>query len=140
MTMKLRVSVEDRAYDVEVDILNHGSDGAGPGPALAEAAVSELVVRPRPPQRLPEDCVVRSPIAGRVVAILAAPAQEIRRHEGVVLLDAMKMEVPIGPRPDRSCSRWRHKGGTAFGRAAPTISSVPPPHWGPKRSAEPAVR
>jgi biotin carboxyl carrier protein len=99
MIMKLRVSVEDRAYDVEVDILNN-SVRAEPGPALAEAAVSESVLRPRPPQRLPEDCVVRSPIAGRVVAILAAPAQEIRRHQGVVLLDAMKMEVPIGPAVD----------------------------------------
>jgi biotin carboxyl carrier protein len=99
MTMKLRVSVEDRAYDVEVDILNN-SDRAEPGPALAEAAVTELVLRPRPPQRLPGDCVVRSPIAGRVVAILAAPAQEFRRHQGVVLLDAMKMEVPIGPAVD----------------------------------------
>jgi len=113
MTMKSRVSVEDRAYDVEVDILNHGSDGAGPGPALAEAAVSELVVRPRPPQRLPEDCVVRSPIAGRVVAILAAPAQEIRRHEGVVLLDAMKMEVPIGPAVDGTVSAIHVAAGDA---------------------------
>jgi biotin carboxyl carrier protein len=49
---------------------------------------------------LAEDSVVRSPIAGRVTAILAAPAQKIRRHQGVVLLDAMKMEVPIGPAVD----------------------------------------
>ncbi len=87
--MKLRISVEDRVYNVDV------KPEVRPG-----VAVPEVVLRPRPPQRLPEDCVVRSPIAGRVAAILAAPAQKIGRHQGVVLLDAMKMEVPIGPDVD----------------------------------------
>jgi biotin carboxyl carrier protein len=97
--VKLRISVEDRVYDVEVDVVND-SEGAKRVITPAGAAVPELVLRPRQPQRLPEDSVVRSPIAGRVAAILAAPAQKIGRHQGVVLLEAMKMEVPIGPAVD----------------------------------------
>jgi biotin carboxyl carrier protein len=97
--MKLRISVEERVYDVEVDMLDN-SAVAKREVTPAGVAVPDSVLRPRPPQRLPEDCVVRSPIAGRVAAILAVPAEKIRRHQGVVLLDAMKMEVPIGPAVD----------------------------------------
>jgi len=96
--MKIRISVEDRLYDVEVDM---GDNSNGSKRKVATpVAVPDRVLRPRPPQRLPEDRMVRSPISGRVSAILAAPAQKIRRHQGVVLLDAMKMEVPIGPAVD----------------------------------------
>ena len=97
--MKLQVSVEDRVYEVDVD-MPHQSEAANrqlPAPAMT---IPDPVLRARPPQRMPEDSVVRSPIAGRVAAILAAPAQRIQRHQGVVLLDAMKMEIPIGPAVD----------------------------------------
>jgi biotin carboxyl carrier protein len=91
--------VEERVYQVEVDMVEN-SNGAKEEVTPTGVAVPDPVLRPRPPHRLPEDCVVRSPIAGRVAAILAAPAQKIRRHQGVVLVDAMKMEVPIGPAVD----------------------------------------
>jgi len=97
--MKLRISVEERVYDVEVDMVEN-PNGAKEELTAAAVDIPDPVLRQRPPHRLPEDCVVRSPIAGRVAAILAAPAQKIHRHQGVVLLDAMKMEVPIGPAVD----------------------------------------
>src|SRR5438094_976111 len=97
--MNLRISVEDRVYEVEVEMADN-ADGAKRELKPAGVAVPDPVLRPRPPQRLPEDSVVRSPIAGRVAAILAVPAQKIRRHQGVVLLEAMKMEIPIGPAVD----------------------------------------
>jgi biotin carboxyl carrier protein len=97
--MKLRISVEDRTYDVEVDILDH-QPSPRPVQRPSAAAVPESVLRARPQQSLPEDCTRRSPIAGRVAAILAAAGSPIRRNEPVVLLEAMKMEVPIGPAVD----------------------------------------
>jgi biotin carboxyl carrier protein len=97
--MKVRVSVQDRLYDVDFEMAGR-HDRARQKLKPAPPAIPDRVLRPRQPQRLPEDKVVRSPIAGRVVAILAAPAQQVRRHQGVVLLEAMKMEIPIGPAVD----------------------------------------
>ena len=97
--MKIHVSVEDRVYEVEVDMPQHfATEATDTKPSAVD--VPESVLHPRPPQRLPEDFVVRAPMAGRVVAILASPSDKIRRHQGVILLDAMKMEIPIGPAVD----------------------------------------
>ena len=96
--MKLRIAVEERVYDVEVEV---GGNSTGAKEQVPHTvSIPDPVLRPRSPRRLPEDCIVRSPIAGRVAGILAAPHQKVRGHQGVVLLDAMKMEVPIGPAVD----------------------------------------
>jgi biotin carboxyl carrier protein len=97
--MNLRISVEDRVYEVEVEMADNAG-GAKRQFRPTGVVIPDRVLRPRPPQRLPEDCVVRSPMAGRVTAILAAPAEKIRRHQGVVLIEAMKMEIAIGPAAD----------------------------------------
>lgn len=95
--MKLRIHVEGRAYEVEVDFLD-AAPAAGRG--ALEAPLSGVVFRPRPPQRLPEDSLCRSPIAGRVTAVIAAAGRNVRRNEPVVLIEAMKMQIPIGPAVD----------------------------------------
>lgn len=97
--MKLRISVEERDYEVEVATID-AFEGSNRNVLPPRITVPDRILRPRAPQHLPEDSVVRSPITGRVAAILAAPSQKIRRHQGVVLLEAMKMEIPIGPAVD----------------------------------------
>ena len=97
--MRLRVQVEGHDYDVEVDTLGSAPTVDGPRRA-GEADIPEAVTRQRPPQRLPEDSVCRSPIAGRVASVCAAEGARVRRNEPVVLLEAMKMEVAIGPAVD----------------------------------------
>ena len=93
--MKLRIQVEGRAYDVDVDFLDPGPvNGSSHVP---EPSIPPSVLRPRPPQKLPEDSVCRSPIAGRVAAVVAAIGRKVGRNEPVVLIEAMKMEIPIGP-------------------------------------------
>jgi 3-methylcrotonyl-CoA carboxylase alpha subunit len=49
---------------------------------------------------LPEDTFCRAPIAGRVTAVLAASGQSMRKNEPVLVIEAMKMEVQIGPAVD----------------------------------------
>lgn len=99
--MRLRIRFEDRAYEVEVDFLDLASDPDGDARRHpVEKHLPEAVLRPRPPQRLPEDSLCRCPIAGRVAAIIGAPGRRVRRHEPVLLVEAMKMEVPIGPAVD----------------------------------------
>lgn len=71
--------------------------GAESGPPVA---IPEPVLYPRQPQRLPEDAVCRSPIAGRVIAVMAAAGQTVARHQPVLVIEAMKMENRVGPEVD----------------------------------------
>jgi biotin carboxyl carrier protein len=97
--MKLRILVEGRPYEVEVDFTDH-TPAANGRPRTLDAPIPDAVLRRRPAQRLPEDNVCRSPIAGRVTAVVAEAGRNVRRNEPVVILEAMKMEVPIGPSAD----------------------------------------
>jgi glutaconyl-CoA/methylmalonyl-CoA decarboxylase subunit gamma len=97
--MKLRIHVEGRAYEVEVDFLDGAPNSSGSRGSL-EAALPGAVFRRRPPQKLPEDGVCRSPISGRVAAVVGAAGRNVRRNEPVVLIEAMKMQIPIGPAVD----------------------------------------
>ena len=57
--------------------------------------IPEAVLRPRTPMKLLEDTFCRSPIAGRVIAVLAASGQAVHRNDPVVVIEAMKMEIRI---------------------------------------------
>jgi biotin carboxyl carrier protein len=109
--MKLRIQVEGRPYDVEIDVaVAIPLNGRRP---VDETEIPEAVLRSRPPQKLPEDSVCRSPIAGRVVAVMSEVGRKVRRHEAVVLLEAMKMEVPIGPEVDGTITAIHVEEGQA---------------------------
>jgi biotin carboxyl carrier protein len=54
--------------------------------------VPASVLQVRPPHRLPEDESCRSPIAGLVIAVNAVAGQAIKRHEPVLIIEAMKMQ------------------------------------------------
>jgi glutaconyl-CoA/methylmalonyl-CoA decarboxylase subunit gamma len=94
--MKLKIEVEGRPYEVDIDFLDTAPEPEAP-PRAAEPAIPPPVIRKRPPHKLPEDSACRAPMAGRVVAVVAAAGRRVMRNEPVVVLDAMKMEVPIGP-------------------------------------------
>jgi len=63
-------------------------------------AIPELVLQVRPHQRLPEDAVCRSPIAGMVIAVMAVPGQAIARREAVLIIEAMKMQNHVSSEVD----------------------------------------
>ena len=50
--------------------------------------------------RLPEDAVCRSPIAGLVIAVLAAAGDPVTRHQPVMVIEAMKMQNNVSPEVD----------------------------------------
>jgi biotin carboxyl carrier protein len=97
--MKVRIQLEGRGYELDVDTSHSRRNGASHG-HTSELQVPASVTRPRPPQKLPEDSMCCSPIAGRVVAVFGFEGKAVRRYEPVVLIEAMKMEVPIGPAVD----------------------------------------
>jgi biotin carboxyl carrier protein len=97
--MKSRIQLEGRAYELDVGTL-HPRRNRAAHPRTAGFELPASVTRPRPPQKLPEDSVCRSPVAGRVVAVFGAQGKVVRRNEPLVLIEAMKMEIPIGPAVD----------------------------------------
>jgi geranyl-CoA carboxylase alpha subunit len=97
--MKLRIDIENKNYEVTVEFLDGAHNGHRdwqPG----EVEIPESVTRPRPHQKLLEDTFCRAPLSGRVTAVLAVGGQSIRKNETVLVIEAMKMEVQIGPAVD----------------------------------------
>ena len=97
--MKLKIDIEKKSYEVTVEFLDGAPNGHrewSPG----EIQVPESVTNPRPPLKLLEDTFCRAPIAGRVTAVLATNGQTMRKNEPVLIIEAMKMEIQIGPAVD----------------------------------------
>ena len=59
------------------------------------------------------ESVLRSPMPGRVVKVLCAPGDAVERGQGLVVIEAMKMENEIGaPRAGRVAEIAVHAGQT----------------------------
>jgi biotin carboxyl carrier protein len=97
--MKLRIDIEKKSYEVTVEVLEDASNGHRHWQP-SEISIPESVTRPRPHLKLLEDTFCRSPIAGRIIAVLALDGQAIRTNEPVLVIEAMKMEIQIGPEVD----------------------------------------
>jgi biotin carboxyl carrier protein len=126
--MKLRIEIEGKSYEVTVDFLEDGEvleDGAlledgqrghrdwHPTGHEAEVTIPESVTRPRPLLKLLEDTYCRSPIAGRITAVLAASGQAMRKNEPVLVIEAMKMEIQIAGAVDGVLKTIHVKPGEA---------------------------
>lgn len=110
--MKLRIDIEKKSYEVTVEFLEDGHNGHRNWQP-AEITIPESVTRPRPPVKLLEDTFCRSPIAGRIKAVLAANGQAMRKNEPVLVIEAMKMENQIGPAVDGVLKTVHVKPGEA---------------------------
>ena len=102
--VKLRVELDDEAYEVDVDFL-------GEAPVQPRGYIPPLRSRadgsPRSAQTAPrtpgddEERVCRCPLRGLVARVNIVPGQPVRKDEIVMVLEAMKMETEV-PAP-RSC-------------------------------------
>jgi biotin carboxyl carrier protein len=110
--MKLRIEIEKKSYDVTVEFLEDAHNGHRNWQA-GEVEIPESVTRARPPLKLLEDTFCRSPIAGRINAVLAVPGQAMRKNEPVLVIEAMKMEIQICPAVDGVLKTIQVKAGEA---------------------------
>jgi biotin carboxyl carrier protein len=69
-------------------------------PGVGEPPIPEFIPHDRPPQRLPEDAFCRSPIAGLVVAVHVDAGQTVKKHQPVMVIEAMKMQNNVGAQVD----------------------------------------
>lgn len=93
--MRLRITLEEKSYDVVVEVLPEPEAAALPEEPL-EAVPESVLEPPRLPDIRPDDQICRSPIAGIVTAIAVSPGQRVRQDDPVAIIDAMKMQNTIG--------------------------------------------
>ena len=101
--MKLKIGIDGKAYEVDVEVLE---DDAAPmggyipphGPATTvqpiPAAVSHsptTVVD----ENVDEAKVCRSPVAGVVIKVNVKPGQQLQPNDLMIVLEAMKMETNV---------------------------------------------
>ena len=113
--MKLRIEVEGKSYDVNVEFLDAAAPASRNGHEAAEIEIPASVTQERPPQKLLEDTFCRSPIAGKVTAVVASVGQKVRKNEPVLVIEAMKMEIKVGPAVDGVVKSIHVKPGQAVG-------------------------
>lgn len=91
--MKLRITVNGFAYDVEVEVEPEPVPsliGVGTSGAQAVSTPPTHVKAPGSDQR-----VLRAPIAGVVIRVLAKDGDEVAEGQTLLVLEAMKMESEI---------------------------------------------
>ena len=96
---KLRVTVDGKAYDVVVEILDEGGAPAATRPAAHPAHVESAHVA-TPPASAPAASGtapgdVPSPLAGKVVSIDVEPGQQVEAGAQLLTLEAMKMNTYV---------------------------------------------
>jgi biotin carboxyl carrier protein len=98
---KLRITIENKSYDVTVEDLT-GADqfpsAVAPPPAASAAppaAPASPTAAAASPQLAVEAGAVTSPMAGTILSILVKQGDTVTRGQGLVVLEAMKMENQI---------------------------------------------
>lgn len=120
--MKLKINVDGKMYEVDVEVAEDQPGAAGPGYPSYYAPRSTATVPPQaggPPPAAPAPAgppagtavddakIVRSPLAGVVVRINTHPGQQIQKNDTLLVLEAMKMETNVTS-PDQGTVKALH--------------------------------
>jgi methylmalonyl-CoA carboxyltransferase 1.3S subunit len=99
--VKLKLTIEGKVYEVEVDAAEAEQPRPGYVPPVGQTRVPAATPRAAPAAAAgqekvaDESKVCRSPIAGVVVRVSAQVGQQIQANDVLMVLEAMKMETVI---------------------------------------------
>lgn len=101
--MKLQIGIDDRTYEVEVEVLEDDLQLRAPGylpphPIPLTVPSTPMAAAPKPPlerANLDESKVCRSPVAGVVLRVTSQPGQQLQPNDLMIVLEAMKMETNV---------------------------------------------
>lgn len=109
---KLRITVEGKTYEVEVEILGSRIASVAPAaaPAAAPAPVSAPVAAPAPAPKKAAPAPAGAndivcPLAAVVVAVNVKEGQQVKAGDLLVTLEAMKMNTPVNSPADGTVSK-----------------------------------
>lgn len=108
---KLRITVEGKTYEVEVEILGSRIASVAPAAApapVATAPVSAPVAAPAPKKAAPAPAGandIACPLAAVVVAVNVKEGQQVKAGDLLVTLEAMKMNTPVNSPADGTVSK-----------------------------------
>lgn len=97
---KLRITVDGKAFDVSVEILDQACCSAPAAAAPVAAASAPVAPVPAPAAAAPAPVAagagdVPSPLAGKVVSLDVAPGAVVKAGDQILTLEAMKMNTNI---------------------------------------------
>jgi biotin carboxyl carrier protein len=102
--MKLRITVEGKSYDVDVEVLDDhvSSPPAQSSTSLPVASVMPASV-PQPPSPASSTApstsgserAVKAPIVGTIIQVKVAPGDTVALNQVVLVMEAMKMETNV---------------------------------------------
>lgn len=127
MTKKLRITVDGKTYQVEVEVLGESAPRPATPPA---AAVSAAVVAAPAPLAAPKPSAapgagagdLPSPLAGKVVSIHCAVGQTVAEGEKVMTLEAMKMNTFVTAPTGGTVKAIRVNPGDAVEEGQPLLT------------------
>ena len=106
---KLRITIEDRVYDVTVEVLEDDEASTSPQPLLPSPARTQTaapvavppppaaapVAQPAPQPQAAGPGGVVSPMAGTIIRIDVQAGQQVNAGDTLLCLEAMKMNTDI---------------------------------------------
>jgi methylmalonyl-CoA carboxyltransferase small subunit len=95
--MKLKVTIDNKNYEVDVEVAEAEAAGPSQFHAVESAAARESIAVVAPPVQslLAEAKVCRSPVSGIVASVAAQPGQTLQVGDILLVLEAMKMETQV---------------------------------------------
>jgi methylmalonyl-CoA carboxyltransferase small subunit len=96
--VKLKLTIDGKSYDVEVELEEEQAPQRTWAPATVISAPAPM---PMPGGAAPngggasDDKVCRSPMVGIIVRVMAQESQQVQKDDALLVLEAMKMETTI---------------------------------------------
>jgi methylmalonyl-CoA carboxyltransferase small subunit len=106
--LKLRIDIDGKTYDLDVEVLEEDSPSRRPGyvppyapPMTVRSAAGPAVAAASGAQAAADEAevdeakVCRSPLSGVVNRVAVAPGQTLAQDDLIMVLEAMKMETNV---------------------------------------------
>ena len=100
--MKLQIKIDGRTYAAEVEVLDEDESEQLPSYVPQAQNLAALPSAPRTyasahltEAHSADEKLYRSPVTGLVIKVNVAPGQEIKPHDVIIVLEAMKMETSV---------------------------------------------
>lgn len=97
--MKLKITIDSKDYEVDVEVAEPEPAGAPRFHQTVESSVARVPVAAAAPpadtKPVNEDKVCRSPVSGIVASVTAKPGQSLQVGDELLVLEAMKMETQV---------------------------------------------